>query len=70
MYGARIHGLMDEVVRVQSRVSRLSYGWILSALFVEGVHHIEDKYWHSLQHRYKAKGQMEWAIRRVSLRDR
>ncbi|RYP20439.1 hypothetical protein DL765_002815 [Monosporascus sp. GIB2] len=64
MYGALGHGLMDEGVRVQSRVSRLSYGWTFNERFQLGKHLREDKVWSELEGCYMAEGQMKWAIRR------
>ncbi|RYP44143.1 hypothetical protein DL768_009378 [Monosporascus sp. mg162] len=64
MYGALRHGLTDEGVRVQSRVSRLSYGWRHNAHFVAGEHLIQDKVWDKLGGYYVAANQMEWAIKR------
>ncbi|RYP25624.1 hypothetical protein DL767_008335 [Monosporascus sp. MG133] len=64
MYGALGHGLTDEGVRVQSRVSRLSYGWKYNTRFVPGKHLIQDKFWDERDGRYNAKNQMQWAIKR------
>ncbi|RYP90204.1 hypothetical protein DL770_003667 [Monosporascus sp. CRB-9-2] len=64
MYGALGHGLTDDGVRVQSRVSRLSYGWKHNAHFIKGEHLIEDKLWDELGGYYVAANQMQWAIKR------
>lgn len=66
MHGARLHGVTNEGVQIQSRVSRLSYGWKIARPFIPGQHHIEDKQWSREEGCYKAKDQMEWAIKRVS----
>ena len=67
MHGARLHGLTNEGIQVQSRVSRLSYGWCLNTNFVDGKHHWADKFWNDVEGQYMARGQMHWAILRVSL---
>ncbi|KAI0453565.1 hypothetical protein F5B21DRAFT_525719 [Xylaria acuta] len=62
--GAIGRGLTEHVVKVHTRVARLSYGWRFRAEFDETIHDIRDRIWDDLDGSWKADNQMEWVIKR------
>ncbi|KAI0439053.1 hypothetical protein F4803DRAFT_568959 [Xylaria telfairii] len=62
--GAMGRGLTEPVVKVNTRVARLSYGWQYSEVFSPHIHDIRDKRWDDIDGIWKAHHQMEWVIRR------
>ncbi|KAI1355987.1 hypothetical protein F5Y01DRAFT_301565 [Xylaria sp. FL0043] len=49
---------------LQSRISRLNYGWSFAAPFTYGFHDIRDRFWDATVQEWFADGQMEWVIKR------
>ncbi|KAI0547884.1 hypothetical protein F4679DRAFT_597111 [Xylaria curta] len=64
LYGAMGHGLTEHAIKVNTRIARLSYGWKFDATFDPKVHDVRDKTWNDVQGIWRAKNQMEWAIKR------
>ncbi|KAG6041415.1 hypothetical protein E4U41_004513 [Claviceps citrina] len=50
-------------VKVESRVSRMSYGIIVQELFNRRKHLVEDKYFDCLDDKWKARRQMSWFLK-------
>ncbi|KAI0858320.1 actin-like ATPase domain-containing protein [Xylaria cubensis] len=63
--GAMGHGLTEQVVKVHTRVARLSYGWTFSSVFNPSIHDTRDKYFCDISGEWRASCQMEWIIKRV-----
>ncbi|KAI0401998.1 hypothetical protein F4802DRAFT_618248 [Xylaria palmicola] len=62
--GAMGRGLTEQVVKVQSRVARMSYGWKFWTEFNPNCHDLRDKVWDRVRGKWMASNQIEWAIKR------
>ncbi|KAI1749158.1 hypothetical protein F4782DRAFT_533771 [Xylaria castorea] len=64
LYGSMGHGLTEKVVKVRTRIARLSYGWTFSLPFDPNIHDVRDKIWDDITGTWQADDQMEWAIKK------
>ncbi|KAI0023286.1 hypothetical protein F4780DRAFT_777062 [Xylariomycetidae sp. FL0641] len=62
--GALGHGLTKQAIHVRSRIARLSYGWCLKVLFVNGTHDERDRLWNDVRGIWQARNQMNWVIKK------
>ncbi|KAI0198444.1 hypothetical protein F4808DRAFT_451975 [Astrocystis sublimbata] len=62
--GATGCGLIENAVKVKSRVARMCYGWRYQTPFDENLHDTRDKVWSDLENNWMATSQMEWVIKR------
>ena len=66
--GARQIANLTSPVTVASTIARLSLGITFQPIFEEGKHRQKDKYFDELEGVWRAEGQMEWYLRKVSQR--
>lgn len=55
-------------IKVTSTVSRASYGAQYKCAFIPGIHEEIDKIWDEDECQYMARHQMEWYLKRGSIR--